>query len=150
MTSKNIINQVQSVLQNDAALSAYVKKVYQGVRKDVGDVNFPCIIVEPMINEESDELDSHVLQRLHFKILISAYVRCFNMDLQIVGDSTHKGIMDVETDIKKALSAYYPTLNSTCIDFKFKQSSYEIEQWPIRGVSIEVDFYYQQNILTRT
>lgn len=149
MTAKDIINEVQAILEANTSLSVYVKKVYQGVRVDIQDVNFPCIILEPVMNTEKIELDSNVLQRLYLKLSINAYVRVSKMDLQISGDSTHKGILDIENDIKKALSAFYPALNDQAIHFKFLQSQYDIQRWPIRGVSIEIDFYYQQNILTR-
>lgn len=149
MKAETIINQVQALLLADATLSTYVTKVYQGVRSDIPDKNFPCIILEPVMNTERNELDSNVLQRLYLKLSINAYIRAHKMDLQISGDATHVGILDIENDIKKALSAYYPSLNGECIHFKFLQSQYDIERWPIRGVSMEVDFYYQQNILTR-
>ena len=153
MTAKGIITAVQTTLQNDATLSGYVKKVFMGVRNAIPDTNYPLIILEPDSNQESDEQDTNTLQRLTLKLLINAYVRVIvptNNDFQIIGDSTHKGVMDLEKDIKVALGAVYPNLNGNCIWFKFINSVHDINHWPIRGVSIEVHFYYQQNYLTRT
>lgn len=153
MTQEGIIAQVQTVLLADATLSTYVKKVYLGVRNSVPDTNFPLIILEPSSNQESDEQDTNRLQRLTLKLLINAYVRVIvptNNDLQIIGDSTHKGTMNLEKDIKVALGAVYSNLNGNCIWFKFINTVHSLDHWPIRGISIETHFYYQQDYLTRT
>lgn len=153
MTQEGIIAQVQAVLLNDPVLSTYVKKVFMGVRTSVPDTNYPCIILEPDGNQESDEQDTNKLQRLTLKLLINAYVRVIiptQNDFQIIGDATHKGSMNIEKDIKVALGAVYPNLDGNCIWFKFINTINDIQHWPIRGISIEVHFYYQQDYLTRS
>lgn len=149
MTSKSIISQLKTYLQDDTTLSTYVRSVYLGVRTNIPDSDFPCIIIEPVSNLEDESQDLNTLQRCYFSAIVLGYVNVIDVDRQVVGDTVTKGIMDLENDIKIALSAFYPNLNSTCISFKFKNSTYDYEKFPIRGVSIEMEFYYQQNRLTR-
>lgn len=150
MTPEGIITKVRDVLAADATLSVNVRKFFLGARSDVKIQDFPCIIIEVDSNRESDELDTNVLQRLTLKLMISAYVRVLDADKQIIGDATHKGTMDIEKDIKVALGAVYPNMSGNSIWFKFINTITDISQWPVRGITIEADFYYQQNYLTRT
>lgn len=147
MDAKTLYNEVKSILENDATLKGYVKDVYAGVRKSIPDAGFPCIILEPKRRVESNVVYDTQDNVLELSILAYTFVR--DEELQIVGDSNYKGILDFENDILKALCAY-PTLSGKCTQFLFTNSAYDVESYPIRGVIIDLQINYRQDFTART
>lgn len=146
MKAEDCINRIKTLLEDDSTLSGYIQKVYLGVRQNIPKNNTPFIIIEPINETEEDII--YQRQQLRTTFLISAYIMDYDKDRQIVGDSTNKGIMDVKNDIKKALSAD-PTLNSNCIKFYFPNVLYDISDYPMRGVQIEMEVMFRQDFTTR-
>jgi len=145
MKPEDIWNQVKSVLENDATLSSYVKAVYEGMRSRIPTA--PCIILEPVANREKDVSIPSRIEGV-FTIMIFGVIRAYDVGKQIVGDADHKGILDMEQDIKKALGAY-PNLNGTCIYFEFPNTIFDFSEYPIRRVDIELAVHYRQDFKTR-
>ena len=104
MKLETIFEKVKSILEDDAVLKVYIKKVFAGTRENIPVNNFPCIILEPAKAPELPITLPHKME-IGFKITIYAYIKIYDVDKQIVGDDTTKGILDLNHDIKKALGA---------------------------------------------
>jgi len=147
MKLETIFNKVKSILEADTTLSTYIKKVYAGTRKDVPTNNFPCIFLEPTKAPEKPVTMPHGLE-IGFTITIFGYIKIYDIDKQIVGDATTKGILDVNFDIKKALGAN-ETLDGECINFEFLDTRFTFDSYPFRGVEIDMEVILRQNFVTR-
>lgn len=152
-TTKAILQQVQTVLKADATLSAYVgTRVHLGLRRNVGELDFPVIFLEPDVIAE--DYPAYPKVDANLSILLAAYTRSFDLDSQLVGDANYKGVLDLEKDIKAALGATYPTLNGTVIEFTFPRTEFgvreDLAQFPVRGITIQVDLHYRTQLDTRT
>jgi len=146
MKPEDIWNQVKSILKSDTILSGYVKEVYEGMRSRIP--NAPCIILEPLADPERDVSIPNEVEGT-FRIMVFGIIRAYDQAKQIVGDATHKGILDMEQDIKKALGQY-PDLNGTCNYFEFPDTRFDFSEYPIRRVDIELAVHYRQDFKTRT
>jgi hypothetical protein len=147
MKLETIFNKVKSILEADDVLKVYIKKVYSGTRSDVPTSNFPCIFLEPTNAPERDVTMPHGIE-IGFGMTIFAYIKVMDIDKQIVGDATTKGILDVNYDIKKALGAYVD-LDGTCVTYSLPNTRFEFENYPFRGVEIDMDIMLKQNFVTR-
>lgn len=145
---EDIITQIKTILEDDTTLSDYVKGgVMLGVRDSI--VVYPCIIIEPLGSEESD--DTYPTQRITYRFAIHCFLKTLNKDKQIVGDDKEKGIINFENDVKKALSSD-KYLNSLVISSRVTGVRHDEEMplFPIRNFVIEFETFYQQNATTRT
>ena len=147
MKVETIFNKVQSILEDDLVLKEYIKKVYAGTRADIPTSNFPCILLEPTNAPERDATMPHGIE-IDLGITIFAYIKVMDIDKQIVGDATTKGILDVNYDIKKALGAYVD-LDGECLTYNFPNTRFEFENYPFRGVEIDMGIILKQNFVTR-
>jgi len=147
MKVETIFNKVQSILEDDLVLKEYIKKVYAGTRADIPTSNFPCILLEPTNAPERDATMPHGIE-IDLGITIFAYIKVMDIDKQIVGDATTKGILDVNYDIKKALGAYVD-LDDTCLTYTLPDTRFTFENYPFRGVEIDMDIMLKQNLVTR-
>ena len=147
MKLETIFNKVKSILEADAVLKTYIKKVYSGTRSDIPTSNFPCIFLEPTDAPEKDVTIPHGIE-VGFGMMIVAYIKVMDIDKQIVGDATTKGILDVNYDIKKALGAYVD-LDGTCLTYTLPDTRFTFENYPFRGVEIDLDILLKQNFVTR-
>jgi hypothetical protein len=140
-----ILTQIKTQLQNSADLS-YVNdyNILLGVRDNM--VQYPCIIIEPLGLLELDYV--YPKQKLHFKIAVVGFIKVTNIDKQIVGDSTDKGILDLENHVKKALSSDI-TLGGYAHKLEIKETAYEFVEYPVRSFSISVDVMFEQIATTR-
>jgi len=81
---------------------------------------------------------------------VLAYIQAHDKEKQIVGNTTVRGILDVENDIKKAISAD-TTLGANVIKSRIVNTVYgELEDYPVRSLAIEVDIWFRQRLSTRT
>lgn len=145
-TPSNIVKKILEILRTSAYLS-YVKdeNIFLGVRENI--VNFPCIIIEPVSNKIIDE--NLVNEKKILTLNIVGYLQVYDKEKQIAGDGEHKGILDLENDILKALCAD-TTLGLTGVyDLRIPSSLHNFEQYPIRGVALDIEVEYNQNRKTR-
>lgn len=145
MTPSDAIGALKSQLEADTTLKTYIKEVFLGVRDRIS--VFPCIVIEPLSISERNE--SYDRNDLDLQVAIIAYIQEENAEKQIVGDATHKGILEVENDVKKAVSLI-PTLGGYAIDTTLQESHFEFVNYPIRSVSIGATIFIRQSSKVRT
>lgn len=116
MDSETIINKVKTILENNTTLKAYIKAVFLGDREKIyGDV-FPCIVIDAPNDRMSSQTKGNLRDNtLTVNIIPATLIR--DREKALIGDATNRGIMDIITDIKKALNTYYPSLDKTCLYF---------------------------------
>ncbi|RLC35835.1 MAG: hypothetical protein DRH33_07985, partial [Candidatus Nealsonbacteria bacterium] len=105
MKLEDIWNKVKTILEEDAVLKTYIKVVYSGTRDNIPVNMFPCIILEPTNAPEEAVTMPHKTE-INFTLTIFGYIKIFDVEKQIVGNATNKGILDLNFDIKKALGAH--------------------------------------------
>ncbi len=148
----DILNQVKTVLSNDATLKAYVQRFELGARRNIAKSDYPIILIEPGTQTESyiayPKVDGH------FIVTVVGYTHVYDIEVQMTGDANYKGVLQMENDIKLALGAKYPTLNGTVIEFTFPRTEFgvrhDLAEFPVRGVAIDVDLHYRTQLDTRT
>lgn len=135
-----IISKLQDQLQASADLS-YVNdnNILLGTRDNI--TQFPCIVLEPLGIREIDS--TYPKQKLFMTVAVVGFINVMNKDKQIVGDTTDKGVMDLENDIKKAISSDI-TLDGYAISAKPISSAYEFVEYPVRSVAINVEILFEQ------
>lgn len=148
MNPEAILSEVKNILENDTTLSSYVKIVFLGMRARIPDGQIPCIILEPIQDTETDISIPQQVEGV-FRIMVFGTMMAYDMEKQIIGDETHKGILDMEQDIKKALGQY-PDLNGKCIYFEFPDTRFDFSEYPIRRVDVELAAHYRQDFTNRT
>ena len=151
-TPKDIIQEIKSVLELDSTLKGYIQKFYLGMREGIPQQDFPVIMIEPASNSEAMLMTDVIENTL--RVTIIAYTRAYDLAVQLEGDTNYKGITDLELDIKKALDAKWPTLNSKALMFNYTRSEFAIAEnptdFPVRGVFIDVDIRFRTTLTTRT
>lgn len=147
MKLEDIWNKVKIILEEDTVLSPYIKVVYSGTRDDIPVNMFPCIILEPTNAPEEPVTMPHNTE-INFTVTIFGYIKIFDVDKQIVGDATTKGILDLNFDIKKALGAHID-LDGNCLYFSFPDTRFDFSSYPFRGVEIDIKITLRQSFVTR-
>jgi hypothetical protein len=147
MTPSSIVAKIQDILQDSSDLS-YVNDydILLGVRENI--TTFPSILIEPT----SDILiqEDYQFEQRELSVNITCYVQVYDKDKQIVGDANTKGVLEIENDIRKALSADN-TLGLTGVyDSRILSSIHEFEQYPVRGFALNFSIHYKQNRTLRT
>jgi hypothetical protein len=146
MTPASILSAIQSILKNSSDLK-YVAddSIMLGVRENVA--IFPAILIEPTTDKVITS-DFAFEQRL-LTVNVTAYVQVYDKDHQLVGDANTKGVLDVENDIRKALSSDTTLGLQGVYDAQLLFSVHDFEQYPIRGFAINMEVHYKQDRLTR-
>jgi len=147
MKLETIWNKVKTILEEDTVLSPYIKVVYSGTRDNIPVNMFPCIILEPTNAPEEPVTMPHNTE-INFTLTIFGYIKIYDVDKQIVGDATNKGILDLNFDIKKALGAYID-LDGECLYFSFPDTRFDFDSYPFRGVGIDMQITLRQSFVTR-
>jgi len=91
MKLEDIWDKIKIILEEDDILSTYIKIVYSGTRDNIPVNNFPCIILEPTNAPEEAITIPHKTE-INFTLTIWAYVKIFDVDKQMIGDTTIKTI----------------------------------------------------------
>ena len=91
MKLEDIWNKIKTILEEDTVLSPYIKIVYSGTRDNIPVNLFPCIILEPTNAPEEAVTMPHNTE-INFTLTIFGYIKIFDVDKQIVGDTTIKTI----------------------------------------------------------
>lgn len=144
MTPSDALDALRDTLVADTTLSAYVKAVFLGVRDRIS--VFPSIVLEPLTILESNE--SFERNDCRMSVAIIGYTQEMDATKQIVGDVTHKGILEFANDIKKAVCAD-PTLGGKTMDVVCPETHFEFVNYPIRSVTVGVELLFRQNSKTR-
>jgi len=147
MQLETIFNKIKSILEVDTVLETYIKIVYAGTRDNIPVNLFPCIILEPISAPEESVTIPHNTE-INFTLTIFGYIKIFNVDKQIVGDATNKGILDLNFDIKKALGGHID-LDNECLYFSFPNTRFDFSSYPFRGVEIDMQITLRQSFVTR-
>ena len=137
MSAEEIIIEVRKVIQAEVT---YLKSVYLGQRASNYKANFPCVFIEPADNPTVYG-EGYKENTLGLLIVGAVYVQ--NPELQIIGNDTFKGVMDIEKDIKTAINTEYPDLGCKCLSFELNTIGYDVA-YPVRSVSIEGKFKYRE------
>jgi hypothetical protein len=147
MMAGTIYTQLISTLKNNAELSAYMRQVFQGNRYVIEPDSLPCIMVDVTGNFITEQ-DMNDFQRVYLKADLIALVPVNNPEYAIVGNYTrgHKGILDVENDIRACLSSSY-SLGGLVYDVKMDESAFEEIEYKnvmLRGIHIPLRILYSQ------
>lgn len=141
-----IIDALQDQLQAATSLSSVDDlMIMKGVRESVA--TFPAIFIEPLGTKEEDY--SYPKERLTARIAIMGFLRVLDKDKQIAGDVTTPGILDLENNIKLAIDVDR-TIGGNAIHADIVETTYEFEEYPIRGVSVILEILFEQTRATRT
>jgi len=145
---EDIWKKIKAILEEKDGVLSYIKIVYSGTRENIPVNMFPCIILEPVsAPEEAITMPSNM--EVNFTITIWAYVKIYDVDKQIIGDTTTKGILDINFDIKKALGAH-DDLDGECLYFEFPDTRFDFDSYPFRRVGVDMKITLRQNFVTRT
>ena len=137
MSAEEIIKEVQSTIKKGVT---YLKGVYYGAIKSNYASNFPLVYLEP---DENPSIYGQGYKESTLVILIVGAIFVQNPELQIIGDSDFKGVMDLEKDIKAALAAKYPDLGCKCLSFTLYTIGYDANG-KVRWVTIRGEFKYRE------
>lgn len=150
MIAGTIWKNLKTTLENNPALSKYIKKVHELHRYDLPPESFPCIMLQPS-SDNAVETDFNTQQRLYLGINIYAYSSYNLSDFHrsVVGDNVLKGIFDINQDIRACLRSSY-SLGGTVYEVKLDETSYAEEQTTdnlaVRGMRMPVRIlYFQQD-----
>jgi len=144
---EDIWNKVKTILEEDTVLSPYIKIIYSGTRDNIPVNLFPCIILE-LTNAPEEAVTMPHKMEINFTITIWAYIKIYDVDKQIVGDATTKGILDINFDIKKAFGSHLD-LDGECLYFSFPNTRFDFDSYPFRGVGIDMQITLRQSFVTR-
>ena len=145
MKADSILSALITQLKNNSNIS-YVSDgaILLGVRKGI--TVYPTIIIEP---ESISELSfAYPMQRLVMKVAIIGYIHVLNTEKQIVGDTTTKGILNFENDVKLALDADR-TIAGNANHLDIVDTSYDFVDFPYRSFTMNVEILFEQVKNTR-
>ena len=146
MIAATVWKQLVTTLKENPALAGYIKEVFEGFRVKIEPENLPCIMIEPIQNNEIEQ-DMNQIKRIFFSVDVVAFTYCpSNQERQIVGDDSYKGILEIENDIRACLVASN-TLGDSVVDIRFEPSVFDRyeEKYPTRGLLIPIRILFQQN-----
>ncbi len=146
MIASTIWSQLLFTLQQAPSLS-YFKIVYEGRRYNIEPDSLPCIMIDPVKNNELEK-DMNQIKDKWFYVNIYAFSSANYNELNktIVGDQMYKGTLDIENDIIACLQSSY-TLGDMVIDTQFDPTIFDevsMEKYPARGLVIPVKIMYRQ------
>ena len=143
MTPVAIKNKIKAILAADSDLIAYpIKNIFEGIRDNVSQDDYPFIVIEPSDNAEGTRRDVNGTIDNTIIFAITAAIHQYNLDDQL------DLIFDLENKIKIALSQDVD-LNGEAVNSRFDRSVYNVEFWPIRAVTIPFVVEYRQQFKTR-
>lgn len=143
----NAVNVLKDAQKSGSNLS-YVRKVFEGWRDNIPTSQIPCIIVEPADLKETIPFFEEESE-LYFGLTITGIVSVFNKDKQIVGDTRHKGILDICEDIKKTFGGDI-YLSDTVMTIQFPDTRFDYTSYPLRGVEITMLCRFRTKYKERT
>lgn len=147
MIASTVWNQLVSTLENNPTLSEYVKYIFQGRRYNLEADSLPCIMLEPVKNNEPHK-DFNQTQDIWLSLDLFAFSSNNPHEFKktIVGGVDYKGILDIENDIRACLASSY-TLGENVIDTRCGPTVFDaldIGKYPVRGMLIPIKILYRQ------
>ena len=147
MIAGTVWQELVSTLENNPALSIYIKKVFEGRRYNIEPESLPCIMLEPVRNNESEK-DLNQVKDVYFHVDLFAFStnNLNEFEKTIVGGQTYRGILDIENDIRACLQSSY-TLGNNVIDVRFEPTVFDqldLGKYPVRGLLIPLRILYRQ------
>ena len=149
MIASTIWKELKSTLENNPTLKDYVKVVFSGIRFKLEPDSLPCIMLEPVIDNEI-ETDLNQIKRQWLSIDVFAYsdYNVTDFDKTIVGGRDYKGVLDIANDIRACLQSSN-TLGDNVYDIQFEPTEFaridDDEKYPVRVLVIPIKILYQQN-----
>ena len=143
----NAVNVLKAAQKSGSNLS-YVRKVFEGWRDNIPDSQIPCIILEPADIKETIPFFEEESE-LYFGITVTGIIKMFDKDKQIVGDTRHKGILDICEDIKKTFGGDI-YLSDSVMTIQFPDTNFDYTSYPIRTVDITMLCRLRTKYKTRT
>lgn len=152
-TVKKIYNEVKAILEDDAALSDYVGRIYDREREYVPEKYRVVLMLEPV-----DVLETTYDYPVEAVLVLKIIGHVFESNPEkSINDGVVKQVLDLEQDIKDALRKYY-TLNGTCLSFRFSSTRFDRKKdsWgkqemlrrpPMYGVEILMNIRYAPDLL---
>jgi hypothetical protein len=146
LTTALIVEEIQDILQASSYLS-YIDdaNIFLGVRENV--TIFPCLVIEVVGDRLLDETYPYEGRALDINVIV--FIKVFDKDKQLAGDTNTKGVLDIENDIRKAISADITLGLADIYDTRLLSTVQDIVQYPIRGFAISLECHYRQSRLTR-
>lgn len=136
---KEIKNALKDALLGNHNLTAFATGgVFEGIREGI--IDFPCLVIEPMVKDESDE--TYGTQKLSVKFGVMGFLKTMEKDSQL------DDVFDFENLILIALCADR-RLGGKAEFLHILQTSYETELWPIRSFTIQIEIEFRQNAVIR-
>ena len=143
----NAVNVLRDAQKSGSNLS-YVRKIFEGWRDNIPDSQIPCIILEPADIKETIPFFEEESE-LYFGITVTGIIKMFDKDKQIVGDTRHKGILDICEDIKKTFGCDI-YLSDSVMTIQFPDTNFDYTSYPIRTVDITMLCRLRTKYKTRT
>ena len=146
MTPASIVAEIQDVLQASSYLS-YINDddIMLGVREGI--TVFPSIVIEVAGDRLLEE--NYPYEGRAINVNVIGYIQVFDKDKQLVGDTNTKGVLDIENDIRKAISADITLGLAGVYDTRLLATVQDIDQYPVRGFAVSIEVHYRQDRLTR-
>ena len=146
MNNATIVSALKTALEGASGLS-YVKQVLLGNRQIDTITLYPTIIIEPIGEQESQEVYNVFENKLIVSVM--GLINVTNPDKQLVGDANTKGVLDVVNDLKTALDADY-TLGGVASHMVIGEVQYSGELYPVRMFALDLEIWFRQTKGTRT
>lgn len=146
MNIPEILTALVSQLKNSSSVSSVGDtNILLGKRSNI--TEYPVIVIEPGLSRKLN--DTFPEETWSLRVNVAAGIHHFDESKQIVGDSNIDGIMDLENDVRKALSEDY-TLGGKCLNLSILESSPDDgSDFPIRGFLMVIEILFKQNRTTR-
>jgi hypothetical protein len=147
MIAGTVWTQLVKTLEGNPTLSKYIKKIFEGRRLNLEPDVLPCIMLEPVGNNETVKEINNV-KDVYLSVELYAFSsNNFNeFPKTIVGGVNYKGILDIEHDIIGCLEDS-STLGDRVIDIDAGQTVFDqidTDKYPVRGMLIPLKILYRQ------
>lgn len=149
MIASSVYQAVINTLTNNPALKEYVKYVFKGVRYDIDPQTMPCLMIEPVsdnevINEASNTIEDVLLGLDIYGLTYNAA----DVDKSIAGDLDYKGVLEFQTDVVACLSSSYQ-LGCHSYDIQFNPTVFDTVdivngKYPVRGFRMPIKVQYRR------
>ena len=135
-----------------SGLLTYVSasSIMEGIRENIPSGAFPVIVLEPDTSEELEHTTPN-RNRSVFRVNITCAIEHMDLDKQILGDGTTRGIVDIVNDVKNVLQA--DTKLGLAADgvlwIRFPSTRWFVDNYPMREAVITTEVTYTHTITGR-
>jgi hypothetical protein len=149
MIASSVYQAVINTLERNPTLKDYVKYVFKGVRYDLEPASFPCLMIEPVSDNEvlqtyNDSIEDVLLG-------LNIYGLTYNAsepDKSIAGNEDYKGVLEFSNDVVACLQSSYQ-LGCHSYDIKFQTTAFDTVdlingKYPVRGFRMPIKVQYRR------